>query len=114
MTKYLGLTLKIDRHKYLTLSILGIIYRLIISAIMSNIIYKSTQSEDRIRENYRFEKVDDRRWGIYVQDRLLATIGSYEACKSISESLSQDKSYTDALKAAIAYKKSINRSLIIG
>lgn len=81
---------------------------------MSNIIYKSTQTKSQIGGNYRFEKVNDRRWGIYVQDRLLATIGSYEACKSISESLSSDMSYPEALKAAIAYKKSINRSLIIG
>jgi|GEM_PF-2695336 len=81
---------------------------------MSNTIYKQKQHQAQTVGEYYFQEVDNQRWGIYVQDRLLATIGSYEACKSISDSLDKNMSYSDALKAAIAYKKSINRSLSIG
>ena len=62
-------------------------------------------------KTYRFQKTEDRRWGIYLQDRLLATIGSYEACKSIGDYLSTNLSHADVLKAAIAYKKAVNRNL---
>lgn len=62
---------------------------------------------------YEFKETENKRWGIYLQGRLLATAGSYEVCRSIGESLNQDTSYSDTLKAAIAYKKAINRSLII-
>ena len=63
---------------------------------------------------YKFEQTEDKRWGIYMKGRLLATVGSYEACESIEQSLSRNASYTQLKKAAISYKKSINRSLIIG
>ena len=62
---------------------------------------------------YQFKEIEENRWGIYLEDRLLATVGSYEACKSIGESLSNNLSYTDSIKAAMAYKKAINKSLII-
>lgn len=63
--------------------------------------------------SYKFKETQDQRWGIYLQDRLLATVGSYETCQSIGKSLEKNLSHTDSIKAAIAYKKSINRSLII-
>lgn len=81
---------------------------------MLNTPYKYPQTENRIKRNYRFEMVDDQRWGIYVQDRLLATIGSYEACKSLEELLDKDMSYAEAIKATLTFKKSINRYLIVG
>lgn len=62
---------------------------------------------------YEFKETADRRWGIYLQDRLLATVGSYQVCQSIQQSLSNDISYTDSIKARVIYKKAINRSLII-
>lgn len=63
--------------------------------------------------SYEIKEVDDKRWGIYLQGRLLATVGSYEACKSIGESLNKENTYADMVKATIAYKKAINKSLII-
>ena len=62
---------------------------------------------------YQFKEIDNKRWGIYLGDRLLATVGSYEACESIGQSLSSNLSYTDTIKATMMYKKAINRSLII-
>ncbi|MDJ0591582.1 MAG: hypothetical protein QNJ72_16555 [Pleurocapsa sp. MO_226.B13] len=62
---------------------------------------------------YKFQRTDDKRWGIYLQERLLATVGSYEACQSIGQSLSKNLSHTDTIKAKIAYKKAIDKSLII-
>ena len=62
---------------------------------------------------YSFKQTDDRRWGIYLEDRLLATVGSYEACLSISKSLNGNLSREDLLKAKMVFKSSINRSLII-
>ena len=81
---------------------------------MPSITHIEKQNETRVVRKYSFQQVDNQRWGIYIQDRLLATIGSYEACKSIQESLDKNMSYSDALRAAIAYKKSINRSLSVG
>lgn len=62
---------------------------------------------------YEIKEVGNQRWGIYLQGRLLATVGSYEACKSIGESLNKEITYADMVKATIAYKKAINKSLII-
>ena len=62
---------------------------------------------------YNFKQTGDQRWGIYLGDRLLATVGSYEACLSISKTLSGNLSREDLLKAKMAFKSSINRSLII-
>lgn len=36
---------------------------------------------------YKFKKIDDNRWGIYVEGDLLATIGSYEIWHSIKQLL---------------------------
>ena len=81
---------------------------------MPNTIYPFRQAPSQTNIEYQFREIENQRWGIYIQDRLLATIGSYEACKSISESLKANMSYGDALRAAIVYKKSLNRSLSIG
>ena len=81
---------------------------------MHSITHIEKQNKTQVVRKYSFQQVDNQRWGIYIQDRLLATIGSYEACKSIQESLDKNMSYSDALRAAIAYKKSINRSLSVG
>lgn len=62
---------------------------------------------------FKFRETQDRRWGIYLEDRLLATVGSYEVCESIGQSLSENSSYTDTIKATMAFKKAINKSLII-
>lgn len=62
---------------------------------------------------YSFKQTDDHRWGIYIEDRLLATVGSYEACLSIGKTLNGNLSNEDLLKAKMAFKNSINRSLII-
>ena len=64
--------------------------------------------------SYKFQEIKDEKWGIYFQNRLLATVSSYEACKSIEQYLNRNLSDIDTLKAAIAYKKAIDRSLIIG
>ena len=62
---------------------------------------------------YSFRQTENKRWGIYLEDRLLATVGSYEACLSIGKSLNENLSREDSLKAKMAFKSSINRSLII-
>lgn len=81
---------------------------------MPNTNFPTPETASKTAKHYRFEETNDKRWAIYFQNRLLATIGSYEACKSIGESLDKNMSYSDALKAAINYKKSINRSLTLG
>ena len=62
---------------------------------------------------YEFKQTEDQRWGIYLDGRLLATVGSYEACQSMGECLNKQKTYSDTLKATISYKKAINRSLLV-
>ena len=62
---------------------------------------------------YQFKETQDKRWGIYFQDRLLATVGSYEICKSIGKSLSKNLSYEDSLKAISRYKQAIDNSLLV-
>lgn len=62
---------------------------------------------------YQFQKTKDERWGIFLQDRLLATVGNYEACLSMEQFLGADVSSIDALKAAVTYRQSINSSLVI-
>ena len=76
----------------------------------------STTREENSQVNnfYSFRETDDSRWGIYAGDRLLATVGSYEACQSIGRSLTNNLSREDFIKATMTYKNSINRSLIIG
>lgn len=64
-------------------------------------------------KKYKFQKIDDLRWGIYLKDRLLATVGSYEACESMAQILNSRLSSTETLKAKIAYKQAINQNLSI-
>ena len=71
------------------------------------------QVKQTTNKAYKFEEIGDKRWGIYFQDRLLATVGSYEACQSMGQLLSKNSSHMDSLKAMVAFKKSINKSLII-
>lgn len=76
--------------------------------------YKEVRSKQEINGSYSFKQTEDERWGIYLEDRLLATVGTYEACQSIGRFLGNDLSREDSLKAAMAFKNSINKSLIIG
>lgn len=71
---------------------------------------------------YQFKQIDAQRWGIYFQNRLLATVGSYEVGRSIWQSLNNNLSQADYLKVAIspkarrgaiAYKQGINHSLLV-
>lgn len=80
---------------------------------MLGTIYRNRMSETKINQDYSFKETEDGRWGIYLNERLLATVGSYEACRSIGTSLGHNLSHTDALKATMAYKKAIDHSLII-
>lgn len=62
---------------------------------------------------YEFKEIGNEKWGIYSQERLLATVGSLEACESMAKLLSKDLSYSDSLKASFTYKKAVNRFLIL-
>ena len=64
---------------------------------------------------YKFKEIENEKWGIYDRDRLLATISSYEACQSMGQLLSNNDnlSHLETIKATIAYKQAINKSLII-
>ncbi len=80
---------------------------------MLNAPYKNREATYTVDSPYSFKQTQDRRWGIYAGDRLLATVGSYEACQSIGKFLTSNLSQEDLIRATIAFKKSINRSLII-
>lgn len=62
---------------------------------------------------YDIRQTQDQRWGIYQGDRLLATIGSYEACESIWKYLQTELSYTDNIKSRLSYRNSINKNLLV-
>lgn len=64
-------------------------------------------------QTYKLKKTANKRWGIYLNDRLLATVGSYEVSQSIKQYLSENLSSSDTSKAAIAYNKAINRASVI-
>lgn len=80
---------------------------------MSSTTYNPKEIDTKIDVFYEFKEVGDNRWGIYLHDRLLATVGSYEACESMKQLLNRNLSRTDILKAEIAFKKAINKSLIV-
>ncbi len=63
--------------------------------------------------NYSIKQAADQRWGIYQDEKLLATIGSYEACESIWKYLQQELSYTDNIKSRLSYRNAINKNLLI-
>ena len=75
--------------------------------------YKDREITHQVASPYNFKQTKNQRWGIYAGDRLLATVGSYEACQSIGKLLTSNLSHEDLTKAAITFKRSINRSLII-
>lgn len=54
---------------------------------MLNTQYKEREASYKVNDPYNFKQTKDERWGIYAGDRLLATVGSYEACQSIGKSL---------------------------
>ncbi|MBE9043230.1 hypothetical protein IQ255_02195 [Pleurocapsales cyanobacterium LEGE 10410] len=62
---------------------------------------------------YRIDQAENQRWGIYQGERLLATIGSYEACQSIWKYLQQELSYTENVKSRLSYRNAINKNLIV-
>lgn len=59
-------------------------------------------------EIYEFKQTEDNRWGIYFQDRLLATFGSYEICQFMGQYLKNNLSTQDYQKSAIAYQQVIS------
>lgn len=59
-------------------------------------------------KTYEFKQTADNRWGIYVQDRLLATFGSYEICQFMGQYLKNNLSTQDYQKSAIAYQQVIS------
>ena len=62
---------------------------------------------------YEIKQANDQRWGIYQGDRLLATVGSYEACESIWKYLQTELSYTDNIKSRLSYRNSLNKNLLV-
>jgi len=62
---------------------------------------------------YTIKQATDKRWGIYQDEKLLATIGSYEACESIWKYLQQELSYTDNIKSRLSYRNAIDKNLLI-
>ena len=59
-------------------------------------------------EIYEFKQTEDNRWGIYFQDRLLATFGSYEICQFMGQYLKNNLSTQDYQKSAIANQQVIS------
>ncbi len=64
-------------------------------------------------QKYEIKQADNQRWGIYKGDRLLATVGSYEACESIWKYLQSELSYTENIKSRISYRNAIDKNLLI-
>lgn len=62
---------------------------------------------------YEIKQANDQRWGIYQGDRLLATIGSYEACESVWKYLQAELSYTENIKSRLSYRNSMNKNLLV-
>lgn len=62
---------------------------------------------------YELKLTQDQRWGIYQNNRLLATVGNYEACQSILQSLQTELSHRDNLKSIFSYRKAIDKNLLI-
>lgn len=62
---------------------------------------------------YDIKQVANQRWGIYQGERLLATVGSYEACESIWNYLQKELSYTDNIKSRLSYRNALNKNLLV-
>lgn len=63
--------------------------------------------------NYTIKQAADQRWGIYLDGKLLATIGSYEACESVRKYLQKELSYPDHIKSKLSYRNAIDKNLLI-
>ena len=66
----------------------------------------------RSKVNYQIKQMG-KRWGIYQDERLLATVGSYEACESIWKYLQKELSYTENIKSRISYRNAIDKNLLV-
>ena len=66
-----------------------------------------------VKIKYDIKQVGNQRWGIYEGDRLLATVGSYEACESIWNYLQKELSYTDNIKSRLSYRNALNKNLLV-
>lgn len=62
---------------------------------------------------YEIKQAENQRWGIYQGDRLLATVGSYEACESIWKYLQKELSYTENIKFRLSYRNALNKNLLV-
>ena len=62
---------------------------------------------------YEIKPTDNQRWGIYQGNRLLATVGSYEACESVWKYLQKELDYTENVKYRLSYRKAMNQNLLI-
>jgi hypothetical protein len=62
---------------------------------------------------YEIKQAENQRWGIYQGDRLLATVGNYEACESIWKYLQEELSYTDNIKSRLSYRNALNKNLLV-
>ena len=62
---------------------------------------------------YEIKPAGNQRWGIYQGDRLLATVGSYEACESMWKYLQEELSYTDNIKSKLSYRNALNKNLLV-
>ena len=66
--------------------------------------------ESKSNVMYKFQETEDNRWGIYFQDRLLATFGSYEICQFMGQYLKNNLSTQDSLKSAIADRLAVSNN----
>lgn len=62
---------------------------------------------------YEIRQADNQRWGIYQGERLLATVGSYEACESMWKYLQKELTYTENIKSRLSYRNAINKNLLV-
>lgn len=62
---------------------------------------------------YEIKQTENQRWGIYQNNRLLATVGSYEACESIWKYLQKEVSYPENIKSRLSYRNALDKNLLI-
>ncbi|HEY9771221.1 MAG TPA: hypothetical protein V6C71_22455 [Coleofasciculaceae cyanobacterium] len=66
-----------------------------------------------INLKYEIKQTENQRWGIYQDNRLLATVGNYEACESIWKYLQKEVSYPENIKSRLSYRNAIDKNLLI-
>ena len=59
-------------------------------------------------KNYKIKPASDRKWGIYQNEQLLATIGSYDVCESIWRGLQQRLSNCDNIRSRISNRNALD------